>query len=368
MTLLFRKLFIRTDKKEIGIIEELNDNTSAEFKYIDIVEARTKEIDFASMEMLFNEEDRTKGYPDDYYTLLEESRLILLSDVDDSVNPKFAIHSNLISDDNKIGYLFHKKILIPITDEILRYHNNLEKYSSDNVDKVESKKVDTKLTYVINKINITLDNTKETKKLYYQPLLYRQAVPYNDREEMKIIKKFADIGKVNADNVKNFLELLSYRIYPYINFKNFLHCGFYHKHTYTTEALRYANFRFRKNPNFLHLKDKNMQWRSITHDNFKIDNNHNFNSAIVGVALPQYINFKPYDIRCIQLGNSINIRKYNPNGYKMTKHILQNIIQNNKTLHKTPFWIFDIKTDIFVHNTYDELDSSSSQEYFKKLF
>lgn len=367
VVLLFRKLFIRTDKKEISIIEELNDITSAEFKYIDIVESRTSEIDFASMEMLFNEEDRTKGYPDDYYTLLEEYKINLLGDIDDNVKPEFALNSNLISDDNKIGYLFHKKLLIPITDEILRYHNNQERYGSDSIDKTENKKVDTKLTYIINKINTVIENTKETKKLYYQPLIYRQAVPYNDRDEMKIIKKFADIGKINADNVKHFLELLSYRIYPYINFSNFSHYGFYHKHSYTTEALRYANFRFRKNSNFLHLKDKNMQWRSITHDNFKIDNNHNFNSAIVGVALPRNINFKPYEIRCIKLNNSINIRKYNLNGFKITNHILQRIIENNRTLNKTPFWIFDIKTDAFNQSTYDEVNNTLPQEYFKKL-
>jgi hypothetical protein len=367
--LLFRKLYIKTDKKDIAIIEESNDNKNAEFKYIDIVEARTKEIDFASMEMLFNIEDRSNGLPDDYYNLLEEFKLISLGDIEENLSPKFAIQSNLISDDQKIGFLFHKKLLIPITDEILRYHVNAEKYSNESIGEVkgENKRVDTKLNYIINKINTVTELSSKDKKIYYQPLFYRQAIPYNDIEEMKIIKKFADIGKINSENVQSFTDLLSFRVYPYINFKNFQHYGFLHKHNYSTEALRYANFRFRKNDNYLHLKDKNMQWRIITHDNFRIDNKHNFDSAIVGIALPRYINFKPYDIRCIKLNNSINIRKYNINGFKITKHILQNIIQNNKILNKTPFWIFDTKTDTFNQDTYDEVNNVSPQIYFKKL-
>jgi len=371
VTLLIKKLYIKTDKKEIAIIEESNEITNAEFKYIDIVEARIKEVDFASMEMLFNEEDRNKGYPDDYYSLIEELKSILLGDIEENTLPEFANHSNLISDDNKIGYLFHKKLLIPITDEILRYHVNLKKYESDNKDS-SNKKIDSKLTYITNQINSILDNSKESnlkelKKFYYQPLFYRQAIPYNDIEEMKIIKKFSDIGKINSENVINFTDLLSFRVYPYINYRNFSHYGFLHKHAYTTEALRYTNFRFRKNLNLTHLKNKNMQWRSITHDNFKIDTHHNYNSAIVGVALPQNINFKPYDIRCLKLNESVNIRRYSLNGFNITKHILSALIENNKILNKTPFWIFDIKTDIFNQNTYDEVSNISQQSYFKKL-
>jgi len=375
--LLFRKLYIKTDKKDVAIIEESNDITNAEFKYIDIIEARTKEIDFASMEMLFDIEDRTKGLPDDYYSLLEEFKLISLGDIEENLSPELAIQSNLISDDQKIGYLFHKKLLIPITDEILRYHVSAEKYTNDNVieSKGENKKVDTRLNYIINKINSIIDTNKDinkdndvnNKKIYYQPLFYRQAIPYNDIEEMKIIKKFADIGKINSENVQSFTDLLSFRVYPYINFKEFAHYGFFHKHTYSTDALRYVNFRFRKNENYLHLKDKYMQWRLISHDNYRIDNKHNFDSAIVGVALPKYINFKPYDIRCIKLKKAVNIRRYNANGYKITKHILENLIQNNKVLKKTPFWIFDTKTDKFNQNTYDEVNNISSQIYFKKL-
>jgi hypothetical protein len=224
VTLLFRKLYIKSDKTEISIILEKSSIQDAEFKYITIVEARIKETDFASLEALFDIDNRKKGIPDDYYNLIDEFKVVTLGDIEENLNPEYAIQSNLLSDDRKIAYLFHKKILIPITDEILRYNVGTEKYSDNTSESKEvdkgSFKTDTKLNYIVNKVNLITESARnsETKKLFYQPLFYRQAIPSNDIEEMKIIKKFADIGRVNAENVSSFTDLLSFRVYPYINF------------------------------------------------------------------------------------------------------------------------------------------------------
>jgi hypothetical protein len=372
ITLLFRKLYIKSDKKEISMILESTSIQDAEFKYITIVEARIKETDFASLEALFSIEDRKIGIPDDYYNLIDDYKLVTLGDIEENLNPEFAIQSNLLSDDRKIAYLFHKKLLIPITDEILRYNVGTEKYSQESSrDTNANYKTDTKLNYIVNKINLVTESARnpETKKIFYQPLFYRQAIPYNDIEEMKIIKKFADIGRVNAENVSSFTDLLSFRVYPYINFHNFAHDGFSHKHYYTTEALRYTNFRFsaKKNPELLKLvQNKYMQWRSITHDNFRTNNQHDFNTNIVGIAFPTYINYMPYDIRCLKLNKSINVRKYNPNGYKIGMFLLEKLINENKIFKKTPFWIFDISTDKFSQDQYDNINTSDPN-YFKKL-
>jgi hypothetical protein len=374
--LLFRKLYVKSDKKEISIILESSSIEDAEFKYITIIESRIKETDFASLEALFSIEDRKTGIPDDYYNLIDDFKLVTLGDIEENLDPEYAIQSNLLSDDRKIAYLFHKKLLIPITDEILRYNITTEKYSQESSSKEirESNatyKTDTKLNYIVNKVNLVTESARnpETKKLFYQPLFYRQAIPSNDIEEMKIIKKFADIGRVNAENVSSFIDLLSFRIYPYINFHNYAHYGFSHKHFYTTEALRYTNFRFstKKNPELLKLvQNKYMQWRTITHDKFKTNNQHDFNSNIIGVAFPTYINYMPYDIRCLKLSKSINVRKYNPNGYKIGTFLLEKLINENKIFNKTPFWIFDINTDKFSHDHYDNINTSDPN-YFKKL-
>jgi hypothetical protein len=371
ISLLIKKLYFKSDKKELTQIIEDIDLDNAEFKYITIVEARIKEIDFASLEALFDIEERKGGLPDDYYKLIDDYKIITLGDIEENLNPEYAIQSNLLSDDRKIAYLFHKKLLIPISDEILRYNVEAEKYTEQTVNTKQNYKTDTKLNYIINKIHTITESARNTelKKLYYQPLYYRQAVPYNDIEEMKILKKFADTGKVNAENVPSFLDLLSFRVYPYINYNNFAHYGFLHKHYYTTDTLRYTNFRFgtNKTPELLNqIQDKYMQWRIITHDMFKVNNQHDYNSSIVGVALPKAINFLPYDIRCLKLNKSVNVRKYNSNGYKVAKELLRSLILENRTLKKTPFWIFDLNTDKFSQDQYEDINISDPK-YFKKL-
>jgi hypothetical protein len=130
--LLFKKLYVKSDKKEISIILEASSIQDAEFKYITIVESRINETDFASLEALFSIEERKIGLPDDYYSLIDDFKLVILGDIEENLNPETAIQSNLVSDDRKISYLFKKKILIPITDEILRYNVTTEKYSQEN--------------------------------------------------------------------------------------------------------------------------------------------------------------------------------------------------------------------------------------------
>jgi len=369
VTLIFRKLYINSDKKLIANISENNILNNAEYKYITVIESKIKELDFASMEMLFNIENRKSGIPDDYYNLIQDYQLITLGEVENNLNPEYAIQSNLVSDDRKISYLFHKKILIPITDEILRYHVSSETYINDELPKQnkqnykQTKKVDTKLNYIINKINTVTEhaNNKLTNKLYYQSLYYRQAIPYNDIEEMKIIKKFADIGKVNAENISAFTDLLSFRVYPYINYHDFSSFGFNHTHSYTTEALRYINFKSKSNTN------KYMEWRIISNDNFHVENKHNFNSNIVGIALPRYINFLPYDIRCIKLNKSVDIHTYNKNGYSSINELLKKLILENKIFNKTPYWIFDANTDQFIQDMYEGINDADKPQFFKKL-
>jgi len=366
-TFIYQKLYIKNDKKEIATIIEENTFVNAEYKYITVIESRIKDIDFASIEMLFDIENRQKGYPDDFYKFIEDYQIVTLGDIEENLNPEFAKRSNLISDDQKISYLFHKKILLPITDEILRFHVKEEKYITEVTEKNNQKtyqKVDTKLNYIINKIHLVTEHARNelTKKLYYQPLFDQQAIPYNDIEEMKIMKKFVDIGRINAENVTSFSELLSFRIYPYINYHDYSHDGFSHKHTYVTDALRYTNFRFHKNQ-----ENKNINWRIISNDNYHIENKHNFNCNIVGIALPKYINFLPYNIRCLKLNKMVNVRKYNKNGYRVTNKILEDIIINNKNCKKTPFWIFDRSTDVFIGDKYENINNIDKSQFFKKL-
>jgi len=104
VTLIYRKLYIKNDKKELANIIEENIFENAEYKYITVINSRIKEIDFASMEMLFDIENRRKGLPDDYYSLINDYQKIILGDIQENLNPEFALQSNLLSNDRKISY------------------------------------------------------------------------------------------------------------------------------------------------------------------------------------------------------------------------------------------------------------------------
>ena len=64
-----------------------------------------------------------------------------------------------VSLDTKINTLFNNKILIPITDEFLRFHKDNERYDNigqtvvDKKNKLAPKKDNTKIKYIVNKIN-----------------------------------------------------------------------------------------------------------------------------------------------------------------------------------------------------------------------
>jgi hypothetical protein len=69
-------------------------------------------------------------------------------------------YNNVQSLESKINVLFDKKIIIPITDEFLRYHKETERYDLDidtKTDIKSSKKDSTKIRYIINKISTASD-------------------------------------------------------------------------------------------------------------------------------------------------------------------------------------------------------------------
>ena len=91
------------------------------------------------------------------------------------------------------------KIITPIVDDILRYHKDTEIYNKDaNV----FDKNNTKIKYIISKVsdlqNLYYKDEKEykkTKQLFYKRLNYRNAILYNDLEEIDIIRKLFLKGK-----------------------------------------------------------------------------------------------------------------------------------------------------------------------------
>jgi UDP-N-acetylmuramoylalanine-D-glutamate ligase len=55
--------------------------------------------------------------------------------------------------DDKIIKLLNTKLLIPITEDFLLYHKDNESYEKNTYDINKKKKEDTKIKYIINKID-----------------------------------------------------------------------------------------------------------------------------------------------------------------------------------------------------------------------
>src|SRR5690606_5109199 len=119
----------------------------------------------------------------------------------------------------------------------------------------KSKNQDTKLRYIVSKIdgvadlfsqttqkNATLK--KEIEGLFSVTLENQRAVLINNFEDLSIIKKTEDLGRVIAENEEYLNDLFMYRQYPYVNFKNFEKIGFTLPMTFNTNAIRNLSFNY----------------------------------------------------------------------------------------------------------------------------
>jgi regulator of replication initiation timing len=152
-----------------------------------------------------------------------------------------------------INFLFSNKILIPISEDFLRYHKDNEKYDlNDNV----KNRDDTKIKYIINKINniknyyspMVEKNAKlklDTEKLFYKQLDPRMAILFNDNEEIKIIQKLELLENVTDYDL--LIELENIRKYAYVNFKNVSRDYIKLRTSNTIDSIRYTSLKLKKN-------------------------------------------------------------------------------------------------------------------------
>ena len=164
----------------------------AEFKYIEIIDSKYDFIDYATIESLFSIEDIKLGLAEEIYQMINDTELT-----------KFITDIPL---DNKIHQLFNNKILIPITDEFLRYHKESDMFDKNTTTTIENKdrsnkKDNTKIKYIITRLNkvknyysqkVQANNELKTEidKIFYHPMLYRKVIIINDIEEINILRKF----------------------------------------------------------------------------------------------------------------------------------------------------------------------------------
>ena len=201
-----------------------------------------------------------------------------------------------------ITFLFSKKFIVPISEDILRYHKDGLKYVAEN---------STKIKYIIDFVN-------KTKKLYDDKSVTfhdNMSIYYNEFEELKIIKNLKGLDQIT--DYKYLNELLYLRKYNYINFVDSVYEVINLNFTSPVLAVRYSNF-IKKTEDILDTR--------IVNNNIRIN--------IIGYI----INFNNKDVDKFHITslNKIDI----PTTYLNPSEFVNNIINNKLDYNNKLFYRF----------------------------
>jgi hypothetical protein len=343
--LIFKQIYLKEEKNEIINMLNQQEKENAEYKYIEIVVSNEKKlVDFNVIQKFLNIEQLKSGLAEEIYGYLEDMR-----------NTKeFVIREN----SDFINYLFANQIIIPVTEDFLRYHKDTEKYDPESL--IESSNIKerdaTKIKYIITKMNnvrnyyspLLEKNPKqklETEKLFFKPLDPRMATLYNDDEEIKIIQKL-QLSESAAD-YDLLVDLENIRKYSYVNFKNFSKDGIKIRPPKTIQSIRSTNLKYKGNESKAPVEVR------IGHDN--IDMN------VIGIAWnPTRI---PLD--CFEAKDLIDVRKKleEENGYNAFVKIMDKTFEEpNKKLY---YWLFDNSKDKPKVESYVNYNADDAQRNIK---
>jgi hypothetical protein len=326
------------DRQEFFRLLEMTENDDGEFMFLDISIPTTYYKSYDSIVSLLNKDYIEKGMADKIWSYLKKNE-----DFEKMVDS---------TDEEYILELINTGIIVPIVDDFLLYHKETEKYEENNIkDLTTNKKEDTRVRYIINKIENVIDlysdKLKENpekilavKKLFFTPLNNRKAILYNVIENIKIINKYINQDRKNSENIAYFNDLLNYTSYPYVNFKDFTNHGFTLNANKTIIAVRSVSFElsgeFKQNPrNRIQIRT----FRKGTQMN------------IIGFLIPGTKRF----YLCDKTEDVMSIRKNNKdiNGIKVVGDYVRNTILGNNRQSYSQYWLFDPNIDKIEINTHD---------------
>lgn len=348
-TIMILEIYNIHEKKEINDILNQEQKKIGTYKFIDVVYQEHYQLDYSSIESLLNKDDLKNGLADDYYQLLtqkEETDFIKTIDF-------------------KVQALINSGIFIPIVDDFLLFHNRNEKYEKQGKDKFQKYKSDTKIKYIVTKIDsasdlyTNIENNKKKKKtidIFYIPLRQKKAINVNYLEDIRIIDKLRKMGKRVMRNNEYYLDLIKYKEYPYINFKTLKNNSFNFETQKTINLIRYISF---ENTTFFkHNPRSKLQIRSSSTKQ---------SVNIVGLLFPSN------NINCINannvenIHNMINKKNIKNNGYlNILKLLKKTIFSNNNNKHNA-LWLFDIDKDNIKLDKYSQLKKHNSTENIKLI-
>ena len=347
------ELYFKIDKKDVQDLLNKTEQAEGEFIYIDIVMPTTDFIDYNTIEMSLTKEDVENGLASEIYDLITESEIIY----------KEKTH------DDKIIDLINSKLIIPVTEDFLLYHKDSEKYEklSEAITTKTKKKDETKIKYIVNKIDSVTEyfseNTKqksnvkeEIQKLFYAPLADRRAILINNIEDINIINKLQNQGRRAIESNEYYNDLLNYREYPYVNFKDFQTYGFGIVPDKTIDIIRSVSFE-KVNA---HNKNKQVQCR--------VGIDHHIN--IIGFVIPP----TNTDIKCLKLRDFIDIRRMGykdnnkiekaENGFNGALKVIHKRLTSNKN-RPSFVWLFDLEKDKVKFDNYEISTKLNVSEHTK---
>ena len=349
-TFIFRQIYLTEEKNDIIKIITDVEIDEAEYKFIDIVISKqNKLIDFTFLQSILSlEKYGSKNKAEEYYSFLEQYR-------DDT-------ELHLLNNNKMIQFLFNNRILIPITEDYLRYHKNTEKYDKDINSELKDRDT-TKIKYIINKVNKVMNlyssiyekNQKiklEAMNLFYKTLEYMDAILYNDNEEVKIINKL-EMSELSTD-IDYIIDLNNIRNYPYLNFKDMSKDGIKLRPNTMIQGIRYSNIKH-QNP-----KNRKLDLRI---------GNLNIPMNIVGVIYNPSHRY----LECINTSELIDIRKKNTNGFDalidMMRYSNDMIrgLPGNKKDRSLYYWLFDTKLDKVKLDKYKNFNMNDSKIYIENI-
>lgn len=339
-TIIIKNIYQACERANIISIINQEKNLKGEFRYITIVTAKVgKMVDYNVIEKMLTPEQIKDGFADDIYNYIKDFK----------ENKKQYIKNR----ENIVDYLFSKKILVPISEEFLKYHKNTEKYQTIN----KSNKDDTKAKYIISKLkqiknyysDVVKNNPKriiDVKNLFYKPMIEKMTTLINQTENTKIINKLKQTDNKDLNEVLNDMDNLTK--YSYINFNNFSKDGIKIRPSKPTESVRFVN---------LDEKNKNKLLETRM-GNDLLDLN------VIGVM---FLPNKKYP-NLLNKKNLIKVDEKSP--YQdFIKKVQKEFIETKS--NKIYFWLFNTKKDELKTDLYQDVsgtDISNTIQVFLQDF
>lgn len=353
-TIIVLLLYKVTEKKEFFRLLEMTENLEGEYMFIDIVVPKQKYIDFNSVEKLIGSSPSVKNlsfYLWNYVVEYEDS-----------------LQRPPVSIEEKLMLLIESGILCPICDDFLLYHKDSERYDKAIDPNKIKKKEDTKIRYIINKIDTTSEYYSEqikrdekaksnVKKNFYVPLYNRKAITVNHSEDVSIINKFINQGKRSVENNEYFNDLINYKTYPYINFKDFEKNGFSITFQKTLDVIRSVSIN--REGDFKQNSYNALQLRVGSKD---------MTVNVVGFMIPT--NTKP--LHCLKTKDVTDLRSIddkNKNGYDLVVKYLKQSMLGTEKHSASVYWMFDLDKDIVPENStdYEQATKYSTSDQVKRV-